>query len=83
MGWIDTILKKESKLFDGLVESRFYFAHSYHVAPADADLVIAGADYGYEFASSIEQDNILGVQFHPEKSHRFGMQLFKNFAEKF
>lgn len=81
MGWMDTRIKKESKLFRDMAESRFYFAHSYHVSPVDSGAAISAAAYGYEFVSGIEQDNILGVQFHPEKSHRYGMQLFKNFAE--
>jgi len=82
MGWIDTQLKKESKLFYGLQDSRFYFAHSYHVVPEIIADIVSTAVYGYEFVSGIEHDNISGVQFHPEKSHRFGMQLLKNFAEK-
>jgi imidazole glycerol-phosphate synthase subunit HisH len=61
-------------------ESRFYFVHSYRVScesPAD---VLAACTYGEEFAAAVAHDNIAGVQFHPEKSHRFGLQLLGNFA---
>ena len=59
----------------------FYFAHSYHIRPNDQGDVITKTAYGYEFSSTIEKENIMGVQFHPEKSHKFGMKLLKNFVE--
>ena len=62
-------------------ERRFYFVHSYKVVPNDPRISIGQCDYGGEFCAAIQQDNILGVQFHPEKSHRFGMALIKNFVE--
>ena len=63
-------------------EPRFYFVHSYHVVcEHDAD-VLAVATHGYAFVCSVEHENILGTQFHPEKSHRFGMHVLKNFAER-
>lgn len=83
MGWLDIKFKKESKLIEGLDDARFYFAHSFHVKPVDENDTLITAHYGYEFAAGIEKDNIVGVQFHPEKSHRFGMQLFKNFASNY
>jgi imidazole glycerol-phosphate synthase subunit HisH len=61
-------------------QPKFYFVHSYHVVCRDAANVMAETLYGYHFASALCEGNILGVQFHPEKSHRFGMQLFRNFA---
>jgi glutamine amidotransferase len=65
---------------EGLNDARFYFAHSFHVQPANEKDTLITSLYGYDFTAGIEKDNILGVQFHPEKSHRFGMQLLKNFA---
>lgn len=81
MGWNTTHPVRSDSLFDGLdTESRFYFVHSFHVA-CDEDAVIARTDYGDAFVSAVRRDNIAGVQFHPEKSHRFGMRLLRNFAE--
>lgn len=85
MGWNVVILKKESKLFKGMEnqENRFYFIHSYVVECFDKNDILTITNYGYNFVSSFEKENILGVQFHPEKSHKFGMQLFKNFLEQY
>lgn len=81
MGWNDAFLKKEEDpLFpkiDG--ELQFYFAHSYHII-CNNDIVIATTNYGYEFPIAFKKDNILGVQFHPEKSHKFGMNFLEAFA---
>ncbi|HET9425899.1 MAG TPA: imidazole glycerol phosphate synthase subunit HisH [Gemmatimonadaceae bacterium] len=84
MGWADVALPRTSRLFEGMPpESRFYFVHSFHVV-ADAECeVIATAGHGYRFAAALERDNLTGVQFHPEKSHRFGLQLLRNFAERY
>jgi imidazole glycerol-phosphate synthase subunit HisH len=84
MNWnrIDTV--KESKLFADMYEdSRFYFVHSYHVQLSHEEDLLATTTYGYPFASALEKENIAGVQFHPEKSHKFGMKLLKNFAEMY
>lgn len=62
-------------------EQRFYFVHSYRVVPDDPNVVIGTANYGGEFCAAFQKDNIFGVQFHPEKSHRFGMALMKRFVE--
>ncbi len=59
---------------------RFYFAHSYHVVVDDPAHVVGMTTYGYPFASVVRRDNLLGVQFHPEKSHRFGMAVLGRFA---
>ena len=61
-------------------DMRFYFVHSYHVVCRDPQHQIASAHYGIDFTAAIARDHILGVQFHPEKSHKFGMQLLRNFA---
>jgi glutamine amidotransferase len=61
-------------------EPRFYFVHSYHFEFRQPSAVTATARYGYEFACAFRKDNIFGTQFHPEKSHKFGMKLLENFA---
>lgn len=63
-------------------EPRFYFVHSYHVVCTNHQNVLAQALYGFDIAAMVIQDNIIGAQFHPEKSHKFGMKLLKNFAEQ-
>jgi glutamine amidotransferase len=82
MGWNTIIQKKESQLFYKMqADPRFYFVHSYHVVCNRESDVLTVTSYGYDFVSSFQQGNIFGVQFHPEKSHNFGMILLKNFAE--
>lgn len=84
MGWNFIDVKRDIPFLDGVSrEDRFYFVHSYYVQCKHADNRIATTQYGIEFDSIIAQDNIVGVQFHPEKSHRFGMQLMKNFLENY
>jgi glutamine amidotransferase len=84
MGWNTIEISGPHPLLEGLDnESRFYFVHSYHQITANPELVLARTEYGYPFASILGRENVMGVQFHPEKSHRFGMQLLKNFAERF
>ncbi len=80
MGWTDVKFKDSDDLGHGFVEDcRFYFVHSYHFMMHNQDQVLAKARYGYEFACAFRHDNIYGVQFHPEKSHKFGVRLFENF----
>jgi imidazole glycerol-phosphate synthase subunit HisH len=82
MGWNFVKTQKESKLFtDMYPESRFYFVHSYYFKANDGSDILTSTEYEMEFTSAIEKDNILGVQFHPEKSHKFGMKLLKNFVD--
>jgi len=84
MGWNQLFVRQAHPLFADLeVVNRFYFEHSYHVVCADSDNVLATTSYGFDFISAIVKDNIIGVQFHPEKSHKFGMQVLKNFLEKY
>jgi imidazole glycerol-phosphate synthase subunit HisH len=81
MGWNSISLKRETPLLEGLPEDkRFYFVHSYHVTCADTEPVAACAEYGIEFTCAVAKDRIYGTQFHPEKSHRFGMRVLENFA---
>ena len=81
MGWNDVIITKNSGLFVGMESSRYYFLHSFYFkARLDSD-VLAVTDYGSQFPAAIGRSNIFGVQFHPEKSHSWGIKLLKNFAE--
>jgi glutamine amidotransferase len=81
MGWNFITIKKDSMLLEGMGKDyRFYFVHSYHTVCNREEDILATTSYGYDFVSAINKDNIYGVQFHPEKSHKFGMKLFKNFA---
>ncbi len=82
MGWNDVMPRETDGLFRGLDDgARFYFLHSYYVAPRDAASMLATTGYGREFASAVRRGNVHGVQFHPEKSHQWGIRLLKNFAE--
>ena len=84
MGWNIIKHQKESKLFDECKsEKRFYFVHSYCVSCNNQEDILANTNYTQDFVSSFEKENIIGVQFHPEKSHKFGMQLLKNFVERY
>jgi glutamine amidotransferase len=82
MGWNDVHPKHTKCLFKNLeTGSKFYFLHSYYFLSKNDTDVLATTDYNCVYASSIRHDNIFGVQFHPEKSHQWGIQLLKNFAE--
>jgi imidazole glycerol-phosphate synthase subunit HisH len=81
MGWNLTTPTRTSALTEGLPdESRFYFVHSYYVLADDRDQAVLTTEYGVTFDAALEAGNIYGAQFHPEKSHRFGMQVLANFA---
>lgn len=82
MGWNVALPNTPNRLTAQLGdESRYYFVHSYCVHVEDSEHSLMRTHYGIDFDSAIGHDNIYGVQFHPEKSHRFGMQILKNFAE--
>jgi len=84
MGWNTVKVQKDEPLFTGMVDdSRFYFVHSYHVVCSRHEDILATTKHGYDFPSSIRRSNIMGTQFHPEKSHRFGMGLLRNFLEHY
>jgi len=84
MGWNYTKCMHESKLWQEMPEDvRFYYVHSYCLKDAHAPHTLLTADYGGDFCSGFEQGNIMGVQFHPEKSHKFGKQLLKNFITNY
>lgn len=81
MGWNWVQPSQGAGLFAGYkTVPRFYFVHSLHVDCEDPRDVLAIANYGFPFVCAVNRDNIFGTQFHPEKSHRFGMQLLRNFA---
>ena len=80
MGWNGINLKQDSPLMDGIAaDARFYFVHSFHLAPEDPEVVLTTTSYDYEFASAVQQGNVMGTQFHPEKSGDNGIRLLKNF----
>lgn len=82
MGWNDVRPVSHNPLIPLTdEEQRFYFVHSYRVVPDDPSIVIGTTNYGGEFCAAFQKDNIFGVQFHPEKSHRFGMELMKRFVQ--
>jgi glutamine amidotransferase len=81
IGWND-IEVNENNFFRGMEAPRFYFVHSYHPVASNQDDVIAKCRYGYTFDCAIKSKNVIGVQFHPEKSHKFGMQFFKNYLKE-
>ena len=81
MGWNDVTPTAEIGLFQGLDLPRYYFLHSYYMAPIKPADTIATTDYGIKFTSAVQSGNVYGTQFHPEKSHQWGISLLKNFAE--
>lgn len=82
MGWNSVHRLTEESLPHVINGDRFYFVHSYFVKPDDPTHIIGTTRHGIEFASMIRRENVLGVQFHPEKSHRYGMKLLTDFAEQ-
>ncbi len=84
MGWNAIHCHKSSPLFPDEAEAhRFYFVHSYHVICHRTEDVLCSTVYSYEFVSAFQRDNIAGVQFHPEKSHRYGLRLLERFCRVF
>lgn len=81
IGWNSVHPLREDLLFAEIPQgSYFYFVHSFHLQPKDSQQVLAQTEYGYPFASVVRQDNVWGVQFHPEKSQNAGLQILKNFC---
>lgn len=80
MGWSAVDFRGDDCLFSGFEgQARFYFVHSYHFVCADPVVSLCECEYGYRFVAAFRKGNIVGVQFHPEKSHRYGVALFSNF----
>ncbi len=82
MGWNTVSIKNSGSLFkESIKTQRYYFVHSYYAQCFDSTNIAAKTFYGFDFVSAIQKQNIYGFQFHPEKSHRYGMHLLKNFVE--
>ena len=82
IGWNQLDLARSSPIIEGMQGGEyFYFNHSYYCVPAEAEDILTMTEYGLRFASAVEQDNIYGVQFHPEKSQKTGLRILKNFVE--
>lgn len=79
MGW-NTIQYQQHPLFDHISDAEFYFLHSYFFSPMIDDHILAKAFYEHSFPAAVFDNNVIGVQFHPEKSHEPGVQLLKNFS---
>lgn len=84
MGWdIAVTTEKDNPLITGLNPvQRYYFVHSYHAVCDSEENALMRCEYGYSFVAAVKKGNIYGVQFHPEKSHKFGMALLENFARR-
>ena len=81
MGWDTLDIKKSHFLMqDTDSDAMYYFVHSFHVVCNRSEDILSTSHYGYDFVSSLAKDNIIGVQFHPEKSHKYGMKLLENFC---
>lgn len=84
MGWNDVYLSKSSPLFENMYQDpRFYFVHTYHIKCENPQDELVSCTYGYSFTAGVEKENVIGVQFHPEKSHKFGMRVLYNFAKNY
>lgn len=82
MGWAEVTPSQDASLFSGIgMSSRFYFVHSYYFECENQSEVAATATYGVTYVAAVQRGNVFGVQFHPEKSHKFGMHLLRNFVE--
>ena len=80
VGWNQLIINNHSPILDGIeIDSRFYFTHSYHFISKDKNQIVTETEYGYKFPSILQDNNIIAVQFHPEKSHKQGMKIIENF----
>ncbi len=83
IGWNSVKQAKETTLFQGIPdESYFYFVHSYYVAPKVEENTLATTSYGIDYCSGVETENVVGVQFHPEKSQHAGLRFLQNFLNK-
>lgn len=81
MGWNSIDKKKESALLEGVADGSYvYFVHSYYALPADDSVILTTTGYGIDFTSSIQKDNVMACQFHPEKSQKTGLKILKNFS---
>lgn len=83
IGWNNIKIRQKSPLLDDIdILAQYYFVHSYHLVCQDKKDILAQTDYGYDFVSMVQHENIYGAQFHPEKSHANGIKIIQNFVEK-
>lgn len=83
IGWNGINLQQDSPVFKGInPDTKFYFVHSYHIVPDDPDVILTTTKYGYEFVSGVQKGNVIGTQFHPEKSGEAGIKLLENFISQ-
>ena len=83
IGWNNVNFNKSHPIFNGIPDnSYFYFIHSYYVKPDNLDNIIAETNYGVEFCSAYAYENYVGLQFHPERSGDYGLQIYQNFINK-
>jgi len=81
IGWNQIHIQRASPLLEGVANGSYaYFVHSYYVAPADPEIVLATTDYEMDYASVVGQGNVFGIQFHPEKSQAVGLRILRNFT---
>jgi len=81
MGWNEVYFTKKCPLAKDIAQgSHFYFVHSYYVNTADKEIIAGKTDYGIDFTSMVAQNNVFGIQFHPEKSSTLGLRILKNFG---
>ena len=82
IGWNDVIPLEKDTLFANFQDNpKFYFLHSYYYVPENNNHILANSNYGKEFVSAVRNHNIFGTQFHPEKSHQYGIKLLQNFSK--
>jgi len=81
MGWNDAKPTRSGTLFRNIETHRYYFLHSYYIVPNQTETTLATSSYGTTFASAVNSGNVYGTQFHPEKSHNWGIRLLQNFSE--
>ncbi len=82
MGWNEVKVTKENYILDQLPNpARFYFVHSYFIKANNEKDILLQCNYGNPFCAALQHENIIGMQFHPEKSHQFGMRIFRNFIQ--
>jgi glutamine amidotransferase len=81
MGWNNLHLQRHSELLDGITDADyFYFVHSYYCVPHNDADIVASVEYGVQLAAVVNKENVYGVQFHPEKSSKKGLQVLSNFV---